>query len=85
MDPFDEVKDPRRVRLISEIANQIGHDNGVDAGFWAFVWLADIEQLEMLINCFKNLPIDHLKKGIYMNPSEIKTLKTCELINTTFP
>ncbi|OJI97602.1 hypothetical protein ASPVEDRAFT_79304 [Aspergillus versicolor CBS 583.65] len=76
MDAFDEVKEPRRVRLISEIANQIGHDHPVDAGFWAFVWLADIEQLEILINYFKNHPTDHLKNGIDMNPSEIKTLKT---------
>lgn len=85
MDAFDEVKELRRVRLISEIANQIGHDHAVDARFWAFVWLADIEQLEILINCFKSLPTDHLKKRIYINPPEIKTLKTCELISTTFP
>ncbi|KAJ9294605.1 hypothetical protein DTO271G3_6873 [Paecilomyces variotii] len=45
MGAYDEVNDPLRVKIIEQIAGYLD-GRPVEAGFWAFLWLADVDRLE---------------------------------------
>ncbi|KAL3441369.1 hypothetical protein BJX65DRAFT_255238 [Aspergillus insuetus] len=51
MGPYDaEINDQRRVELVSRIAARLHPNRLVEPGFWACIWLSDIEQLAKSAN-----------------------------------
>ncbi|PYH28336.1 HNH endonuclease signature motif containing protein [Aspergillus neoniger CBS 115656] len=47
MGAYDEVEDPRRLKLIAQISDSIDFaSEPVNPGFWAFLWLSELSQLE---------------------------------------
>lgn len=83
MGVFDEISDPRRRELISQIAARVDHHDLVEPGFWAFVWLADVVQLEGFTRDFVKLDSNISRKCVYTSPVWTKALKTCETTCTT--
>jgi len=78
MGAYDEVDDPLRVQLIEQIANRLG-GKLVEPGFWAFVWLGDVDKLEAYTKWLIAGPKSS-RYDICTNKSWTRALKICEFI-----
>ncbi|KAL2833528.1 hypothetical protein BJY01DRAFT_253492 [Aspergillus pseudoustus] len=76
MDTYQEVWDPRRVDLVARIAAHIPPGESVEPGFWALVWLSDVERLENLVHQFENAVDAADKRAFYENTMWTKSLRT---------
>lgn len=50
LSPYDETNDPRRKALIQKMVECNHGREPVNPGFWAMVWLGDVDQLEVYVN-----------------------------------
>ncbi|KAL4786394.1 hypothetical protein BJX76DRAFT_355121 [Aspergillus varians] len=77
MGPYeDELNDQHRVELIARIAAHLPHDETVEPGFWAFVWLSDLKQLEVFTGRFDDAFDPATRRALYENPMWTRALKT---------
>ena len=75
--PYEEVGDERRADLILELAKVVGEDELVDAGFWACVWLSDMDRLQELVRLFSDS--DSLIRKITVRDKDwARVLRTCK-------
>lgn len=78
MSAYDEVDDPLRVELINQIADFVDGEP-VEAGYWAFLWLADVDKLEAHTKWLIEGP-KYGKYDMKSNQSWTRALRICEFI-----
>lgn len=75
--PFEEVNDERRTVLVNKLAKLMIEGALSDPGFWAFIWLSDIEKLEEFYNLLAPLNRSFLSCQ-YRSSGWGRVLKMCE-------
>ncbi|KAL2866524.1 HNH endonuclease signature motif containing protein [Aspergillus lucknowensis] len=73
MGAYDEVDDALRAQLIGQIDDALD-GRLVETGFWAFLWLADIDKLEIYTKFFLGMP-ESSRYDLCASPNWTRALK----------
>ncbi|KAI9370818.1 hypothetical protein BJX61DRAFT_68157 [Aspergillus egyptiacus] len=74
MGPFEEVNDARRVKLMEKMTSYTQDKHLVDPEFWAFMWLSDVDQLELFVDALTQLP-NSTRADVYQSPEYSEALR----------